>query len=125
MPSLSVVITTFNNADTLSACLESVAFADECLVLDSFSTDGTLEIAKKYTNRGLQFIDLIQEGNIGLMRAVDKFEYQRGHKFSTYATWWIRQAVSRAVAEQIAKHVTDFGRQLVEVRRGHASQFSR
>src|SRR5690606_34976815 len=57
-------------------------------------------IAKKYTNRGLHFLDLVQEGNIGLMKAVDRFEYRRGYKFSTYATWWIRQAVSRAVADQ-------------------------
>jgi len=59
-----------------------------------------ISIAKKYTNRGLQFLDLIQEGNIGLMKAVDKFEYRRGFKFSTYATWWIRQAITRSIADQ-------------------------
>jgi len=59
-----------------------------------------IAIAKKYTNRGLQFLDLIQEGNIGLMKAVDKFEYRRGYKFATYATWWVRQAITRSLADQ-------------------------
>ena len=62
-----------------------------------------ISIAKKYTNRGLQFLDLIQEGNIAPMKAVDKFEYRRGYKFSTYATWWIRQAITRSTADQ-AQH---------------------
>ena len=59
-----------------------------------------ISIAKRYVNRGLHFLDLIQEGNIGLMKAVDKFEYQRGYKFGTYATWWVRQAITRAIADQ-------------------------
>jgi RNA polymerase primary sigma factor len=93
------------NADDLRAIIDNI---DQSERLASEAKKHLIEanlrlvvsIAKKYTNRGLQFLDLIQEGNIGLMRAVDKFEYQRGYKFSTYATWWIRQAITRAIADQ-------------------------
>src|SRR3546814_5012506 len=68
--------------------------------ISDWSSDVCSSALKKYTNRGLQFLDLIQEGNIGLMKAVDKFEHRRGFKFSTYATWWIRQAITRSIADQ-------------------------
>jgi RNA polymerase primary sigma factor len=89
-----------------------------------------VSIAKKYGNRGLQFLDLIQEGNVGLMKAVDKFEYRRGYKFGTYATWWIRQAISRAIADQsrtirLPVHMVEIVHKLIRISRQLVQELGR
>src|SRR5262249_36058235 len=89
-----------------------------------------VSIAQKYTKRGVQFLDLIQEGNIGLMKAVDKFEYRRGYKFATYATWWIRQAVTRSIADQartirIPVHMTEVFNKIIRTSRKMLNEIGR
>jgi len=89
-----------------------------------------ISIAKKYNNRGVQFLDLIQEGNIGLMKAVDKFEYRRGYKFATYATWWIRQAITRAIADQsrtirVPVHINETINTLIRTSRSLVQEYGR
>ncbi len=89
-----------------------------------------ISIAKKYTNRGMSFLDLIQEGNIGLMKAVEKFEYRRGYKFSTYSTWWIRQAITRSIADQartirIPVHMIEIINRLMRIQKRLIQDFGR
>jgi RNA polymerase primary sigma factor len=106
---------TLNARKDLQILIESGTLAREHLI--KANTRLVVSIAKKYMGRGLHFLDLIQEGNLGLMKAVEKFEYQRGFRFSTYATWWIRQTISRAIADQsrtirVPVHMTDRIRQM-------------